>query len=760
MDWLGYKNYDHFFKMSDLTGLDRFIEEVEAGLEDVSQLMVTKQGVTYYNLPASFDIETTSTYTDNGEKFAFMYIWQLGVNGSVIVGRTWEEFDLALRTLRSKLDISLNKRMILYVHNLAFEFQFIRKRFKWLKDEDGNDCVFSLKSRKPIYALSRLGYEFRCSYIYSNYGLEYLGANLIRKYLVTKKSGNLDYRLVRHSETPLSDAEIEYCLDDVRVVMSYIQEEIEIYGDISQLTLTNTGKVRKYCRAYCFGEYEKTPELQKKAALEYHAIMKGLQIKSTKEYNQLKNAFAGGFTHAGALHAMNRCVNVGSADLTSSYPAVMCYQYFPMSSSRFIGTVKSMKRLLDLCNNYCCLFDVRFHGLYTDFEYESYISVSKCYNISDYVANNGRVVSAETLQITVTEVDFAIIKDVYAWEDMEVFNMRIYDRGYLPRPFIEAILGLYEKKTSLKGIEDKIIEYMVSKNMINASFGMAVTDIVRDDAIYTQKEWCSLEADGVSQLSDYNTSFNRFLFYPWGVWVTAHARYNLWQAIFEFGPDFVYADTDSIKGMNFNNHLHFFQLFNARIRNKLYNMCEYYNIPYTAVEPKTIKGEKKLIGVWDIEEGYKYFKTLGAKRYMYEHESGEFNLTVSGVNKKMAAPYLLVNYCGFPEDIAELAYTSDPRKKKESKEAMKKLLELHASGLSYKGAFDAFDQSLEIPPGKSGKLTHTYIDDARAAWVRDYKGNPKFVVELSSTHLEPAGYYFSISKQYYDFLLGNLITEE
>lgn len=748
--WEGYKNYDHFYTMSQL---DAFFEEVR-----VSQLSKVGNKIRYYNIPASFDIETSSLRLDNDEKFAEMYIWQFGLDGSVMIGRTWLEFTVFMRELTNRLYLDLANRLIVYIHNLAYEFQFIRKRIKWAKDTEGMDVVFSLKPRKPIYALSAKGIEFRCSYIYSNYGLEYLGANLVTRYPVQKLSGDLDYRLIRHSGTPLTDQEIGYCINDVRVVMSYIQEEIENNGnDISQLTLTNTGKVRKYCRGYCNGEGEYN---QKKIGYEYHAIMKSLKIRSSKEYWQLKQAFAGGFTHAGYLHSRELMKDVGSADLTSSYPAVMCYAYFPMSTSTFIGRVDDREKFYNLLKNYCCLFDVRFYNIYQEFDYECYISESKCTHKEKCVTNNGRVSSADCIQISCTEIDFDIISKVYYFDEFEVFNMRIYDKGYLPERFIQSILQLYKNKTALKGVEGKEVEYMVSKNMINSSFGMAVTDIVRDDAIYVDGHWDSLEGDDLSQLTDYNQSFSRFLYYPWGVWVTAHARYNLWRAILEFGPDYVYADTDSIKGINFDKHKLFFLRFNAEVRLKLYAMCRYHKIPYADVEPLTKKGVSKLLGVWDIEEPYRYFKTLGAKRYMYEHLSGEFNITVAGVNKRTAVPYLLSKYCGFDYNLCKLAYTSDPRKQKEAKEAMSQLISIHNSGISYLPAFDRFEECLEIPPEHAGKLTHTYIDYAKSAVVTDYLGNKNLCTELSSTHLEPAGYYFSISKQYLDFLCGLLIYEE
>lgn len=755
-------HYDQYLNHYDITQISEFLDE--SGVLNDETLLVKKSENSpwYFNIAASFDIETSSLYTSKGAKFAAMYIWQFGLNGLVIYGRTWKEFNDFLACLVSQLRITSDRRLIIYVHNLSYEFQFIRNRIKWATDKKGNNAVFSLKKRRPIYALSESGLEFRCSYFLSNCSLQYIGAEMLFKYPVPKLSGDLDYSLIRNSATILTSKELEYCFNDVRVVMSYIQEKIENEGNISQIPLTNTGYVRKFTREYCNGKYISDPIKAKKQSMNYHAIMRALKIASGKEYTQLKQAFAGGFTHASPTKS--RCgestnipywSNVGSADLSSSYPYTMVSSYFPMSSGRFLGEVKYPEQFLKLISNYCCLFTITFYGIYQVFQYESYISLSKCLDISeDYIQQNGRVVEASYLTIQLTELDYDIISKVYDWEEVSVNNMRVYDRGYLPKVFIESILELYSAKTTLKGQADKVIEYMIKKGMLNSAYGMCVTDIVRDDAIYFNGEWSSIEADSYFQIDNYNKGFSRFLFYPWGVWVTAHARHNLWDAIFEFGPDYIYADTDSIKGLNFEKHEHFFNLYNAHVKTRLYMMCDFYKISKEKVHPLTNKGDEKLIGVWEREEDYSKFRTIGAKRYLYEYSSGILGLTTSGVNKAYALPYLLHKYCGVDYDLAKLAYSTDPRLKEKQKEAVSQLINMH---IDYTPIFEAFDDSLEIPPGYSGKNVHTYVDIPYSAMVTDYQGNTEFMSELSYTHLEPTGYNYSMSKDYMNFLAGIII---
>ena len=703
--WTGYEKGQVYQASQLADALKEAFEEQEVEL-------VRDNKIFYYNCPASFDIETSSFYNEDGEKRACMYIWQMGFNGTVVYGRTWEEWFKCLDQLVDYLALNESRRLIIYVHNLGYEFQFIRKYFDW-------DKVFAIKQRRPVYALCR-GLEFRCSLFLSNYSLEYIGKNLLYKYPVKKLVGDLDYSKVRHSKTPLTEQELAYCINDVKVVMSYIQEKIEQDGDITQIPLTNTGYVRNYCRKECFfeGIPEDDEEGRKRVLMNYRAIMKSLQIDTKEEYDQMQRAFMGGFTHASALYSGKTLYEVGSADLTSSYPYAMVAQYYPMTKGQFIGRVESNDLFNYYLNKYCCLFDIEFNNLRPLEEYENPLSYSRCKITGNYIVNNGRVVSADKIITTLTELDFDTIQKFYTWDSVKIFNMRVYERGYLPRALIIAVLDLYEKKTSLKGIEGKEIEYLVSKNMINAAFGMMVTAVVRDEYKYAD-EWFKELADSDSQLADYNKNFNRFLYYGWGVWVTAHARHNLFSAIYEFKNDYVYADTDSIKGINFEDHLDYFKKYNDKVFKDLLTMCNHYKIPFSKCKPKTKNGVEKLIGVWDMEEGYQMFKTVGAKRYIYVERNGKLNLTVSGLNKKHAVPWLLEEYNG---DIDLI--------------------------------FERFGEGFFVPAGHTGKMSLTYIEDETYGTLVDYQGTVGVYNELSSVHMEPQSYFMSLVGDYIKYLEG------
>lgn len=667
---------------------------------------IKKKKYSISNIASVFDIESSSFYDEDNNKKCCMYAWVFGINGKCIRGRTWKEFLSALEMVRIRYKISLEKRFIIYVHNLSYEFQWFRNLFEWEK-------VFSIDDRKPIYAITKNGFEFRCSYLLSGYSLEVLGHNLT-KYKVEKMVGDLDYKLIRHSGTPLTEKEWGYILNDGLVVMAHIQEEIERLGDISQIPLTKTGYVRNFCRENCLKGSERW---------QYSKLMKHCTL-TVDNYLQLKRTYAGGFTHANINYVGRTVMNVSSYDFTSSYPAVMIAEKYPMGKARQVE-VKNEEDFRDYINGYCCMFDITFHNLCAKVEFENYISISKCISAEHFMLNNGRVIESDTLSISLTEQDFFIIAEMYEWDYIEVSNFNIFYPDYLPKPLIETILKLYKDKTELKGVEEKLVEYLVSKAMINACYGMTVTDPCRDEIIY-ENEWKTEKQDTASLIEKYNNSRNRFMFYPWGIWVTAYARRNLFSGILEFKNDYIYSDTDSIKVVNAESHQEYLAKYNAEIQQKIRKCLSHYNIPFEYAEPKTIKGITKPLGVWDYEGYYSRFKTLGAKRYMVEKD-GELQITIAGVSKSAGLRYLKYTY-GDNDNV-----------------------------------FENFTERLYFPAsyeynGKeengSGKLCHTYIDHSIEGEVVDYMGNVGRYSEQSGVFLENTDYTLTMEEEFKRLILG------
>ena len=673
---------------------------------NISEIKTNKK-VSYLNIGSAFDIETTSMIINN-EKFAFAYIWQFGIGiNNVYYGRTWGELEDFLHTLTKCLGLNESKRLVIYVHNLGYEFQFMRKHFNWLN-------IFAVDERKPVKAICDLGIEFRDSYILSGYSLANTAKNLVT-HKIKKLVGDLDYSLIRHTDTPLTDEELKYCENDILIILAYIDEQIKQYSDITKIPLTNTGRVRNYVKNNCYYDNTNHKKSNKGKYNRYRKIMLDLTIDKSS-YMQLKTAFMGGFTHSNPKLTNTTLENVASIDLTSSYPSVMCAEMYPMSRPKLFYP-ESYDELKSLMRDYCIVLDVKYEGINNVLGYESYISESKCRNMKNPIINNGRIWSADSLEITLTDVDITIIERVYDWDKIYLQNVRCFRKAYLPKAIIESILNLYQDKTTLKGVEGKEVEYLLSKGMLNSIYGMCVTDIVKDNTIYNDEDNWEFEAVNIEdEIEKYNNSKNRFLYYAWGIWVTAYARRNLWTGIIAVGEDYVYSDTDSIKALNYEKHTNYVEGYNKMVISKLEYMCNELGFDKKLLMPKTVKGEVKPLGIWEFEGNYDRFKTLGAKRYLVQ-EGDKFTLTVAGLSKANGIDHI--------KQVAK----NDATK-----------------------IFNMFNDDLYIPSDKTGKMTHTYIDNELAYNVTDYKGISKTEHALSSIHLGACDFTLSISKQYLQFL--------
>lgn len=692
----------------------------------------TNKKYKYCSVPCAFDIETSS-FSERSEKRAIMYSWCFGIGDYTWRGRTWDSFLDFISRVCDKLGINEFRRLYIGVHNLSYEFQFICKWFEWIK-------VFAVDTRKPVYACTTTGLEFHCTFIMSGYALAKLGTTL-HKYKCEKMVGDLDYSKIRNSLTPLTEKELGYIYYDVRVVICWLMEQIEEFGDLSKIPITKTGVVRNHCRNACFYE-ENEPHKNSKKKARYSAMIHTMRL-SVREYEQCKRAFAGGFNHANALYVGKVVNNVGSDDLTSAYPTQLVGELFPMSSPEHI-TLKDSSDFYDNMKKYCCIFDVEFTKIEATFLFENYISKSHCWVAENVLENNGRVVEADKICLTITEVDYDIIKRTYTWEKMRVKNFMRFRRGYLPKDLILSILYFYNDKTKLKGVPFREYDLLKSKEKLNASYGMTVTDPCREENIFNGESWSTTPINKEKTIEKYNSSASRFLYYPWGVYCTAYCRRTLWSAILEYGADYVYSDTDSVKGINHDKHVDFINKYNAFIVRKLERAMDYHGLPHDLIKPKNIKGIEKPLGVFDFEGTYTRFKTLGCKRYLTECEDGyifirdgkkenyPFSITVSGLNKTVTVPYL---FRTFGKNV--------------SRETLGDVEKF--TGVIDE-VFEVFNDDLYIPPHATGKNTHTYIDEEIKGTVVDYLGNSASYYEKSFIHLEECEYSMSIADKFKEYL--------
>ena len=597
--------------------IEPFLLAVRNAGYDVHKKRVRGVGdVEYLEIAAAFDIETTSTYID-GRKAAFMYVWQLSLNGYVITGRNWEELRYTFFRMKSFFGLGDDRKLVIYVHNFAYEFQFMRKWFLW-KD------VFALRSLTPLSAeLDGYGIMFRCSYLLTGCGLATVAEKLGDSEIM-KRMGDLKYDLIHTPDTLLTDTEKGYCIMDVIIIVLYIARCIDDENGVENIPRTKTGYVRRRCRDGVLYHKEIADKKRRDAEMfEYRRLMQMLTLTAA-EYQLCKRAFQGGFTHANCYHVGDTLENVASFDFSSSYPAVMVMDYFPMSRGR-AEIIENEAAYREKCKYYCVIADVTFHNLRPKIDFEFYISKSKCWDfamkevngryVPDITVDNGRVVSAARLSTAITEIDFDIIDKIYEWDYMEIGACYTYTRGRLPSDFVRICCDLYQAKNVLKNVVGMEKEYLLKKEDLNSMYGMMVTDLIREIYAYGEDEWLEpFTPDLEEKIEEYDKSFSRFTFYPWGIYVTAAARRRLFSGILEAGrEDYIYSDTDSIKILNAARHMDYIDRYNASVLRDLKKACAYHDIPLEMVTPRTKDGVQKVLGYWDYEGTYCRFQNPGCK---------------------------------------------------------------------------------------------------------------------------------------------------
>lgn len=565
----------------------------------------------YQRLPMTFDIETSKIPTDDeGHYQAFMYLWQICLEGNVIFGRRWEQLQWFMEQVVNAYKLSEGERVVIYVHNLSFEFQFMQDFFRFTD-------VFAMESRSILTAKTD-HLEFRCSYKLSNMSLAKWIENTPNT-LHYKGVGDLDYDTIRTPDTPLTEVEYGYGFNDVKGPYECLMELLK-EDNLATIPLTSTGYVRRDCRR-AMNKNKNNRKMFLRSRL------------SLLQYKLLRECFRGGNT-AGDRYLTNLILkNVGSYDLSSSYPFQMIARDYPLGKWNY-GVIRNLETLDEYNKKYCTIARYTFKNIrLRDEKPIPYIPQSKCLALGDdREIYNGRILHADFLTISMTNIDFDIVKEQYEYDEIAVEEFHYSRKGLLPKELRDTIMYYFEKKSKLKGDEEHYYEYMKSKNKLNSIYGMTVTNILNTeieyhDGEYTEKKMTEEEMQ--EALDKYYKNHRSFLNYSWGVFVTAYARRELEDGLNIAGLDTIYCDTDSVKYIG--DHDKEFEAYNERLNREC---LEKGVVNYSEVNSK-----RYYMGIFDKEHGYDEFITLGAKKYAFL-QNGKLGITVSGLSKKKGAEEL------------------------------------------------------------------------------------------------------------------------
>lgn len=544
---------------------------------------------------------------------SFMYIWQFQFEGITFIGRTWEDFLAFSDKLRGALEsyqvqysLPTLPRLIIWVHNLAYEWQFMQGIYKFKKED-----VFLREARKPIYCRMYDCLEFRCSYLQTNMSLSHLCKQMgVEEKLSGQK---YNYDIIRYPWTELTEYELEYCVRDVRSLVACMKKRMKHDGDTLQtIPYTSTGYVRRDCKEaikdkpVCYDIRDMKPKLE--------------------VYKMLRQAFRGGNTHANRRYSGKILSNVSSYDMTSCYPAQQLIKKFPMKPFKFLDGDLSFDRVMKYVGlGYAVVATYIFQNIRIKSNIPiPYISLARTRS-AGFVGgiDNGRILYADVCEMTLTEIDLRIVLRQYDFDSVEVRKAMLSRKDFLPEKYRGVIQKYYIDKTVLKGATDDedVYRYSKSKNKLNSVYGMSCQNPIRAECVYNNGDYTTRDLYDFPEEAEKALQTAPFP-YQWGVYVTALAREALQQAIDLAGYDrMVYCDTDSVKVLG-DLDLTF---INDR-RKKLAQSAGAF--------ADDCKGCRHFMGVFEYEGKYDRFITQGAKRYAYEKD-GKMSIVVSGVTKKI-----------------------------------------------------------------------------------------------------------------------------
>lgn len=565
----------------------------------------------YLDVTCTFDIETTNTDTDG-----FAYSFQTCIGGAVVVPRYFEDWADIMETLVEKWSITERKRLVVFVHNLGYEYTYL---IQMLCDRWGDCKALYTKSRKPLYLMFDNGIEFRDSLKLFQKSL----ARATEGCKHEKLKGDLDYSVYRTADTPLDDTEFAYCVNDVLGLWEAIERlKAERNYNAATLPMTNTALVIKEVNKHLTGD---SRTLQKMQVLELNREQMEIAYK----------AMAGGDTHGTRWRAGQTYRNCNSYDFKSAHPSQQLLWKFPEGRPMMLPQGQPQAVMDNIISRGMgWIAEIAIKGLQIRPECpDPVISVSKCAGLKcdDENRDNGRVLQADETLLYCDSNDWQRIKEAYTFETAIMHRGFCFRLGYLPDSFRMAIFEKFKIKETMKGSPD----YAFSKICVNTIFGACAQKTIRDeytaeigDSIdFERMSWeVNLEKKTPAEIQKSQKGKFPFL---WGLWTASLTRLKLWQLLKIVGWEkVIYWDTDSCK------------FEGAKVP-----AVEQYNKEVAAqcvkrgVVVTKPNGKKVYIGIAEDEHpqaeyGYTEFRFLHAKCYAARTCDGVLESTIAGVGKK------------------------------------------------------------------------------------------------------------------------------
>lgn len=621
----------------------RFVYWQDYDYTELEHVLIRKKGkgdrsATYADIIIMADTETSKKDRIRlAEKSAYhnhVCIWSIalrayGQNICCLWGYRPSDFVEMLKCIRHNIH---SDEIYIYFHNLAYDWCFLRK---FLIEKFGKPT--NQLNTKPLYPITirfQNGIILKDSLILAQRSIEKWGNDLNVDH--KKAVGKWDYDLIRNfGEWSPNDSELLYIQNDVLCGVECIDATMQVLKcKIGTIPLTATGIVRSECRSV--GTKHKAYDWFLKISPDTYAEQELFEV-----------AFHGGYVHANKW--VKGVIFPGYYDMvspypicfdfSSSYPFCMLAYKFPSEKFWVPNFHVDKNYILKYHEKYAFLFKLTMSNVrLKDPRFPMPpIAYSKCIQCVNPDNDNGRIAKCDYLETYITEMDLIEICEYYDGE-IEISDVRISKKDYLPRWLTDYVYDRYKNKTMLKGSGDPVL-YQIEKAKVNSVFGMCAQKPVKIDIVenydtgeYRPKEGFSFDDEYEKHLK----SRNSFLPYCVGVWVTAYAQHNLF-ALGKCVPDheiWLYSDTDSVYATAFDEIM--IKQYNDNVI-KLLSDRGYAGIEH--------KGKIYYPGIAEFDGQYSQFVTLHSKCYCKREltalgdgfsMAGDLKITVAGVPKRGA----------------------------------------------------------------------------------------------------------------------------
>lgn len=536
--------------------------------------------------PVFMDIETANNHAEDPKDLVtWMVSCQIIFNGKYYLFRYPEEVVEFYRGLISKYHLEPTKKgrklIITYIHNLSYDASYLVPYLMGLPDFDDPELGV-VEAPNKFLTFERGAFQWRCSYRLSGMSLEKWSKEMNIEH--KKAVGLYDYDKIIYPDDELDQDSKDYDYLDVLSMQECLDKQMAYHGDdLSTIPLTATGYIRRTLRNSC--------QKQKYYREDYFLKTR----LNAKLYKYCLRSYAGGYTHNNRFWA-NMVIRAGEdyeyipftddwihvdkikhRDFKSHYPSQMACYRAPIGRPQHIYKDSMpfpypIERIFKWMDEFYFIVAIKIDKAYLRDPNISmpFMQFSKMYqcHCDMKTLDNGRVVYFEgSCMMYLDSLTLKILYEQYHMEfDIrEVWRFRL---GRLPDCIIDVVDKYFKGKSDKKAIVHELtekygkldpqtvnaeFELMQDKKGINSIYGCTATNPLRDQMSFDDDftffyKTLFVSEDSIEEgLEKYYKSHNSFLSYVIGCWVTASARYELYEYIKAVGyKRCLYCDTDSI----------------------------------------------------------------------------------------------------------------------------------------------------------------------------------------------------------------------